>query len=250
MTQLERVLAAVHDVLGDDVLGAYLFGSAVVGGLQPRSDLDVFVVSARPTKSDEKRRLVDRLLPVSGDGPRPVELTVVVQSDVKPWRHPPTLDFQYGEWLRGEFERGNLEPWPKTNPDLASLVTMVLLADRPLLGPPPAEVLDPAPRAVYVDALLACVDPLLDDVETDTRNVLLTLARIWSSLDTGEVRSKDAAAEWALDRLPEEHRAVLARARAGYLGVEEDGWADARQAVRAHAEHVAAAIRRAARPGA
>ncbi|MBA2383073.1 MAG: DUF4111 domain-containing protein [Actinobacteria bacterium] len=238
-TQIEQVVAGLRQILGDDLVGVYLYGSAVLGGLQPRSDLDVFVVAHRRTTLDEKRRIVEHLLDVSGAGPRPIELTIVVQSEVKPWRYPPTMDFQYGEWLRDEFESGNLEPWPTTNPDLASLVTMVLLADRPLLGPPPAEVLDTVPSGDYAQAVADGLGSLLDDLETDARNVILTLARIWSSLATGTVRSKDEAADWALARLPEEHRPPLARARAIYLGEQEgSSLAELGPAVRAHADHV------------
>jgi predicted nucleotidyltransferase len=45
--QLERVVELVREVLGPDVLGVYLFGSAVLGGLRPESDLDLLAVSAR-----------------------------------------------------------------------------------------------------------------------------------------------------------------------------------------------------------
>jgi predicted nucleotidyltransferase len=64
--QLDRVVTLVREVLGPDAIGAYLFGSAVVGGLQPLSDLDVLVVSRRQTGRREKQRLVDRLLAGSG----------------------------------------------------------------------------------------------------------------------------------------------------------------------------------------
>lgn len=47
----------------------------------------------------------------------------------------------------------------------------------------------------------------------DTRNVVLTLARVWATLATGEIKPKDAAADWALAHLPAEHRPVLAHAR-------------------------------------
>jgi hypothetical protein len=83
----------------------------------------------------------------------------------------------------------------------------------------------------------------LPGLDTDTCNVVLTLARIWTTLATGAVRSKDAAADWALERLPEEHRTVLARARAIYLGEEEERWHDLEPRVRAYAEHVVAEIR-------
>ncbi|HEY8479664.1 MAG TPA: aminoglycoside adenylyltransferase family protein [Spirillospora sp.] len=245
--QAEDVLALVRDVLGEDLVGAYLHGSAVLGGLRPHSDLDVFAVSARPLTARERRALGDGLLGVSRhparDGLRPVELTVVVHSAVRPWRYPPERDFQYGEWLRGAFERGRVPP-PGPDPDLALLVTTVLLADRPLAGPPPARVLDPVPRGDLVRAMTDAVPDLLADLDGDTRNVVLTLARIWSTVVTGRIRPKDEAADWALARLPDEHRPVLARARSVYLGDEEERWDDLRHRLRPHAAHVVGAIER------
>jgi predicted nucleotidyltransferase len=242
--QLALVLAAVRTALGEDVLGAYLFGSAVLGGFQPSSDLDVMVVSRRRTTRSEKQRLVADLLEMSRR-PRPIELTIVTEDEIRPWRYPPRMDFQYGDWWRSDFERGELEPWPSsTNTDLASLVRMVLLADTPLLGPPPAEIFDPVPRRDYVAALVDGIDGLIRDVESDTRNVVLTLARIWYSIATDEVASKDAAAAWVLARLPAEHQPVLARARAIYLGEENDRWDDLARQVRRYAAHVGAEIER------
>jgi predicted nucleotidyltransferase len=248
--QLDRLTRLVRAVLGPDAVGAYLFGSAVLGGLKRESDLDVLAVSRRHTTREEKQRLVERLLAISGQPTangrlRRVELTIVVESEVRPWRYPPSFDFQYGDWLRGEFERGDVEPWPtRVNPDLAALLTMVLLADTPVLGPPPAAVLDPVPHDDLVRATVGDIDSLLADLDDDTRNVILTLARIWSTVATGAIRSKDAAADWALERLPDEQRAVLARARAIYLGDEEERWDDLEPLVRPHTEHVVAEIRR------
>ncbi|CAM5725920.1 Streptomycin 3'-adenylyltransferase OS=Streptomyces violarus OX=67380 GN=FHS41_006532 PE=4 SV=1 [Streptomyces violarus] len=151
------------------------------------------------------------------DGRRHIELIVVVQDDVRPWRYPPTCDFLYGDWLREDYERG-VTPGPEPSPDLAPLLTMVLRADAPLHGPPPAGLLDPVPHDDLRRAIVAGVPELMAELDSDTRNVLLTLARIWATLKTGTIRSKDAAAEGAFDRLPAGHRPVLARARAVYLG--------------------------------
>ena len=118
-----------------------------------------------------------------------------------------------------------------------------------MFGPPPGEVLDPVPHEDVRRASVAGVPHLLADLEGHTRNVVLTLARIWTTLVTGAIRSKDAAADWALLRLPEEHRPVLARARAVYLG-EEERWDDLGPRVRPHVDHVAGVIERlAARDG-
>jgi streptomycin 3"-adenylyltransferase len=206
--------------------------------LRPGSDLDVLAVNARPSTDAEKDDLVDRLLVISGNGPaqaqpRPVELTVCRRLEVRPWRYPPRRDFQYGEWWRDRFERRDPELWrSKEDPDLAILVSMTLLADTPVTGPSPSDVFDPVPRSDFMDAVLAGLPELMQDPDDeDTRNVALTLARVWYSVATGDIRSKDGAADWALMRLEPEHRAVLERARDLYLGIGEEDWEDLEQAI-------------------
>jgi streptomycin 3"-adenylyltransferase len=242
--RLNRLLVAAREILGENVIGAYMHGSAVLDGLGPRSDLDVLVVVEHPTDQAQKQELLDRLIVISGRGSeRHVELTIVVQSEVRPWRYPPAMDFQYGDWLRLEIEAGGeLRPPKSPNPDLASLLTMVLLGDRPLIGPPPADVLDPIPTRDFLDAGVRSVDELLEKLDSDTRNAILTLARIWTAVANHRVYSKEGAATWALGRLPEAHRPVLARARAIYRGEEEERWDDIQEQIRPYADHVVSRI--------
>lgn len=248
MDQTQQIVRLVGEVLGPDAIGTYLHGSAVLGGLKPASDIDVLVTSARRMDDRERRALVAGLLEISGSsvGARPVELTVVVQSEVRPWRFPPTAEFLYGEWLRDQFETGAV-PQPEPMPDLALLISMVLAADHPLAGPPPAQVLDPIPVADLVRATVAGIPGLLDDLPADTRNVLLTLARAWTTLATGQIKSKDAAAAWALAQLPPQHRPVLQHARALYLAssYSEENWTEELKAqIPAHVSQVLANIER------
>src|SRR3712207_467675 len=92
--QIERVVDELHDVLGADLLGSYLYGSAVEGGLRPRSDVDLLAISRVRATERQRQRLVSRLLAISSDstdlGPsRPIDLAVVVGSEIRPWRYPP-----------------------------------------------------------------------------------------------------------------------------------------------------------------
>lgn len=250
LPQLDRIRELVVEVLGGAIVGVYLHGSAVLGGLRPRSDLDILVVTTQPTTHDEKQRMTDGLLANSNRDEipgfeRPVELTIAVQSDVRPWRYPPPIDFQYGEWLRDRFERGELEPERPTNPDLTIVLQAALHASRALVGSPAAEVLDPIPPADLRRAMTDELDSLLADLDTDTRNVILTLARIRVTLATGEIRSKHGAADWVLARLPAEHRPVLAHARAIHLGDEDERWDDLHERIQPFVDHLIAEIRRA-----
>jgi streptomycin 3"-adenylyltransferase len=189
----------------------------------------VLAVVEHPTTAAERRAIVERLLHVSGPyprgaGPRPVELTIVRQSELRPWRPSPVVELLYGEWLRDELERGEI-PNPKPMPDLAPEIVLALVGDRAIYGPRPAEVLDPVPQADLRRAIVAGVPSLLAHLETDTRNVLLTLARIVATLETGEIVAKDAAADLVGRRLPAgPPRDVLLLARDMYReGVGDEG---------------------------
>ncbi|MBE2319666.1 DUF4111 domain-containing protein [Solirubrobacter sp. CPCC 204708] len=179
-----------------DPRGVYLFGSAVHGGLQPRSDLDVFVVARERLTDAQKRRLFEGLRAIKG---RNVEVTVVAHG---------RMEFQWGGWLPDRWEEGE-------NHDLPILVHKVLLASRTLHGPPPQALLEPPAPDEIRQAMLDTVEPVLLDLHEDTTNVLLTLCRIYYSLVTGDIASKGEAAAWALARFPHE---ALAKARAIYLG--------------------------------
>jgi predicted nucleotidyltransferase len=249
----EAVVAIVRDVLGDALVGAYLHGSAVLGGLRPSSDLDVLAVVARPTNDGERRAIVARLLEISGRrahrGPaRPVELTIVQASELRPWHAPPAVELLYGEWIRDQLERGEV-PEPAPMADLGPEIALTLQGDVALFGPPPAALMDAVPPGDLRRAMVAGVPSLLADLDSDTRNVLLTFARIWFTLETGAIGSKDQAAAWAAERLPEAHRGVLNRARELYLDGDDIDWAPVMPAVLAHVDLVIAEIDRRSRSG-
>jgi streptomycin 3"-adenylyltransferase len=249
--QAQGIVTLLHDLLGDSLIGVYLHGSAATGRLQFDSDIDLLAVASRRTTEAERRELIELLLPISGRGDptgqsRSVDLEIVVQADIRPWRYPPPLEFQYGDWFRPEFARGNFGPWQSPDPDLTILLEMVLQADHPLLGPKPAELLDPIPPADLRRAMLDSIPALLSYLDGDERNVVLTFVRTWTTLATGVIRSKDAAADWALPLLPAEHRPVLEHARALYLGDAPEEWGPLMPRVRPFVEYVIGEIEGAA----
>lgn len=255
--QANRLIELLRDALGSNLMGLYLYGSAVSGGLKPASDLDLFVITSSRTSPAKRRRLIAGLRPLSARDSRPsawrpIELTVVALPDIVPWRYPPRLDFQSGEWLRVQFDVGKMRPWLSPNPDLAVLIAQVRLTSRPLVGPSASQLLPEVPPTDLRRAMTDEIQSLMNDLETDTANVLLTLARIWHTLEMGSFATKDAAADWALARLAHDDRAPLEQARGAYLGLvpgswlEQDAWRDRLPAVRSTASRLVEHIRLAA----
>lgn len=226
--QLSQAREVVERHLGPTLLAAYLYGSALHGGLKPCSDVDLLAVAAaRPDESTRRALMLD-LLKISAPPRRsallrPLEVTVVLRDDIVPWRYPAMRELQFGEWLRKDILAGRFEP-PAVDPDLAILLTQARQSSVALVGPPAESLLDPVPesdlRNALHDTLALWNTP--QDWSGDERNVVLTLARIWYSAATGQIAPKDAAADWASERLHAQHRSVLFEAQQAYLGNRED----------------------------
>lgn len=245
--QLKDSLELLNAILGPDLLGVYLYGSSLMGGLQRYSDVDLFVVTNRSTTSEEKTRLIEGLLQISGlymKGPKlPVEITIVQKAAINPWKYPPHFDFQYGEWLRPSFEKGIIEPWPTHEmTDLAPIITQVLLKSQTLWGTEPDQVLSPVPYFDFMRAMIHDLERLSQDLEHDTRNVLLTYARIWYTLKTNTISSKASAANWVITQLPQLYQPVMKRARSIYMGEEDEYWDDIDELVKPCADFMSEKI--------
>lgn len=230
-TLIERHLATTLEAI-------HLFGSALDGGLKPHSDIDLLVtVSTAPDESVRRELMLD-LLTVSappGSRPwRPLEVTVVARSEVVPWRYPARRELQFGEWLRQDLLSGIFEP-AVLDHDLAILLTKARQHSLALVGPPAVMLFDPVPREDFFRALSGTMSQWNSEPDWagDERNIMLTLARIWYSASTGQIAPKDVAAAWALERLPDEHRAVLREAREAYLGTRDDSFGACRAQIAA-----------------
>jgi streptomycin 3"-adenylyltransferase len=254
VAQLGETTDLLEQILNDAVLGVYLHGSAVLGGLRPASDLDVLAVSGRRLSHRDRQHLARDLLRISGGYPltsrRALDVQVVSATDLRPWRYPPRVEFHFGEWRRESFER--MDPMtlaPRNDPDLTVAIALTRSAGVVLVGPPPRALLDPVPRGDLERAMLDGIDPLVGDLGWDTWNVLLTLARVWRTLASGAIVSKAVAADWAIERLPADEAATLRRGRDWYIGSGADASPQLARPAQSTADAMLAKIRTASAHG-
>jgi streptomycin 3"-adenylyltransferase len=183
------------------------------------------VVIDRPANSEQYSALITALLDISGRYPpafgarRPLELTVFSRDRLAPFQHPILAEFTYGEWLRRAFEMGGA-PQPEVNPDWTLVLCQVRQQGHALIGPEPASILPSISGVDIRRAIHESLAPLLRGLQGDERNVILTLARMWFTLTTGEFTSKDAAARWSAERAPKEVAQTLELA----LGDQQEDW--------------------------
>ncbi|MFQ8430093.1 aminoglycoside adenylyltransferase domain-containing protein [Amaricoccus sp. W119] len=246
--QTTAAVDALGDVLGDDLLAVYLHGSAILGGPRPQSDIDLIAIVGAPVTAERRDRLLSVLTALSGrhpthpGGPRPIEVMVFLRRDLTPPPFPARAEFVYGEWLRDAFVRAPDRSGPVSDPENTLILAQARLFARPLIGPPAAALLPEIAPYLIRRAMRDALPALVEGLAGDERNVLLTLARMWRTAVTGEFVTKDAAAAWAVARMPGEEAEALDLARRGYLGTAADDWSDRRGAAREAADFLRARV--------
>jgi streptomycin 3"-adenylyltransferase len=246
-TAIDRILDHCDGLDPGGVVGIYLYGSSTTGGLRNDSDIDLLLITHRSLAAHERRQLTELLLRYSGqratvEAGRPIELTSVVYPSLAPWTHPPTCDYQYGEWLRDDVSDGTV-PQRHSEPDLTILLASARLSSEPLRGPCLDELIEAVSAADVHRAIHDSLPGLLDDLNGDVRNVLLTLARMIVTLESDEIVPKDQAVRRISGRVAPEDARVLDLARRGYLGDTVDDWTLLSAQARATAGHLAARVR-------
>lgn len=228
--QVERYVADVHAMLGDELVGVYLHGSLAMGCFNPvQSDLDLLVVTRTPMSLATKRDVADHLLRISRQ-PAPIEVSFLALTMLSPWRHPPPFDFHYSEMWRGAYTRDLAgEGWRAWNarerydPDLSAHITVVRQRGIALYGPPAISVFPEVPEADYLAAIMSDVIEALDRIYADPVYAILNACRTLAFLQTRRVLSKEEGGQWALEHLPPMMRPLVQKALIHYRDAEETG---------------------------
>ena len=214
---LERIVPAfVNDLragLGDDFVGAYLYGSAVSGGFHAEfSDLDVVVVTERSTAEIDFDRfdgIVRGLAAREPDWADRLDITFVGRDTLATFRSGgPLVDNSHESPLQ---RLSNADDW---------LLTWFLVreADTALVGPSPRTLIPPIAFDEFIGGAAADVDGLMERALGEAPDAadayrLLTLSRILRSLETGAICSKEEGADWVARSLPETADAIAAAQR-------------------------------------
>ncbi|KAG0758598.1 hypothetical protein G6F24_009692 [Rhizopus arrhizus] len=154
---LSQALNVIEHHLGSTLLAMHLYGSALDGGLKPYSDIDLLVtVTARLDESVRQALFVDLLgvsvFPGQSRVLRALEVTIVVHSDIVPWRYPARRELQFGEWQRKDILAGIFEP-ATTDVDLAILLTKARQHSLALAGSAAEDFFNPVPESDLFKAL-------------------------------------------------------------------------------------------------
>ena len=211
---LNEFTEQTKQLLGDNLVGVYLHGSAVMGCFNPeRSDLDLIIVVREPIPDEIKRAYMDMVLRCHAAGPaKGIEMSVVRRAVCKPFVYPTPyeLHFSIGHlaWYREDPE-DYVREMQGTDEDLAAHFTILYRRGRRLCGAPIREVFAQVPKRDYLASIWYDIADAEADITEHPLYVTLNLPRVLAYAEEGLVLSKKEGGEWALDRLPAEYHPLI-----------------------------------------
>lgn len=223
---LGLLLAKVKEILQDQLVGIYLFGSLANGDFDQHSDIDILVVTKDKIRDDifsSLQAMHAQLASLHSPWSTQLEVSYIPQKALRRFdpadSFHPHLDRGGGEILHWMAHESN---W---------IIQRHILRERGIIlaGPAPRSLIDPISasdlRQSVVNVLPLWATPILEN-PLQIRNrgyqsyVVLSLCRMLYTLQCGTIVSKRGAADWAQDTLSQQWAPLIARA---WLGRQNAG---------------------------
>ena len=201
----EALVSGIKGVLGDDLVAVWLFGSSVTGGFDlDVSDIDHVAVTSPGIETIDleglqrmHRRLVDRY----PDWEDRIEVVYVSRGALETFRTK----------VGGLAVISPGEPFHVRDDPLSDwLQTWYLVRETgvSLYGPDPAAIVPPIPNTEFVAAIARYSGELRNRSRADATGgaiayAVLTACRAFLTVESGTTGSKQEAATWARERMPE-----------------------------------------------
>ena len=212
------IIGRFKETLGNNLVGLYLHGSLAMGCFTPKSDIDLIAIVKEPMDFKTKRALIDEILKVGPLPEKGLEMSVILEKNIKPFIHPMPFELHYSPDHKALYEndKGYI-CGGTTDRDLAAHLTVVKKRGVRLFGKEIEEVFGSIPRVYFIDALLYDIEDARERMIKDPVNVILNLCRTLYFLKKGFVASKLEGGYWGASHLDMDLREIVSDAIKAYI---------------------------------
>lgn len=213
-------------ILGDNLVGVYLHGSAAMGCFHPKtSDLDLIVVVEEHIADAEKLDFMREVVRLDSHAPaKGIEMSIVRRKFCRPFVYPTPYELHFSKthlsWFL-ENPRDYVAKMQGTDPDLAAHFTILKKYGDVLCGEPIDTVFGEVPADAYTDSICRDIWNAPEEITDNPVYMTLNLCRVLAWLREGAVCSKQEGGKWGLAALPGEFQPLLTGALQSYETGEE-----------------------------
>lgn len=214
-----------REILGKNLVGVYLHGSAVMGCFNERkSDIDLLVVVYEEIPDEVKKRYMDMVVRLNEAAPpKGIEMSIVRKNVCNPFVYPTPFELHFSIAHLG---------WYRTNPsdyigrmngvdkDLAAHFTILSHRGMCLYGEEISAVFEHVKAEYYLDSIWNDVADAEEAIRMDSTYIILNLCRVAAYVKDGLILSKKEGGDWGMEHLPPKYSSLIRAALDDYLSGE------------------------------
>lgn len=219
---LRETLSSVHSIIGNNLVGIYLYGSLAMGCFQPRSsDIDLILIVKERLTEEESRKIIEYLKRTCSKD-RPIEMSIIALDNVQNPQYPILVDLHYEYW-------GNVFENEKDNEILSNLYT-TRKRGFCVWGAPISDVFSKIPAQYHLRSVIEDIEHTRRYLHENPESIgydaavywVLSSCRVLAFIREEKVLSKLEGGQWGLANLPEEYYNLVEQALSCYQGKKKD----------------------------
>lgn len=221
MNILDSITTAFVDnsrnILGDNLLGIYLHGSAVMGCFnEKKSDIDLLVVVNTGIPKELKIQYMDMVIELNKYAPeKGIELSIVRKSVCKPFIYPTPFELHFSvmhlQWFITD-PQDYINKMNGTDKDLAAHVTVIYHRGKCLYGKEIPEIFEDVNKNDYFDSIRYDIENAAEEISENPTYIILNLCRVLAYKRSGLILSKKEGGDWGIHNLPEKYHSLILQA--------------------------------------
>ena len=222
---LENFVEKSRGILGENLVGIYLHGSAVMGCFsENKSDVDLLVVVNTEISDAVKRQYMDMVVELNAVAPsKGIELSIVRKEICNPFIYPTPFELHFSiahlEWYRKNPE-DYVAKMKGTDKDLAAHFTIIYHRGRCLFGEAINNVFENVGKEIYFDSIWNDVESAEEDILENPTYIILNLCRVLAYRKEELILSKQEGGKWGLEHIPEKYAGLIQQALDDYASVK------------------------------
>lgn len=226
---LKSFVAQSQKILGDNLIGIYLHGSAVMGCYnEKKSDIDLLVVVKEAIPDNIKHRFMDMVAELNTYAPpKGIELSIVKREVCNPFVYPTPFELHFSithlEWYKTN-PLDYIDKMKGTDKDLAAHFTIIYHRGKCLYGNDIKDVFGAVSKEDYFDSIWNDIEEAETEIMDNPTYIILNLCRVLAYKEEELILSKEEGGKWGMRNVPEKYQTLIVQALDEYLSDKSTEW--------------------------
>lgn len=225
MRILERFIKSFVEqsrmILGDNLEGIYLHGSAAMGCFnEKRSDIDLLIVVDTAVSPDIKRQYMDMVMGMNCLAPdKGIEFSIVKKEVCKPFIYPTPFELHFSiehlEWYQTD-PCDYINRMNGVDRDLAAHCTVIYHRGICVYGKAIPDIFAPVDAKFYWDSIWNDIENAEEEIQFKPTYMILNLCRVLAYRQDMLILSKQEGGNWGLANVPSKFHGLISQALEEY----------------------------------